>query len=86
MRALRSVERALRDHQPGMALALLLQLDRTVPSGKLSEEREATAIIARCALGEVPFGIDLPADFAERHPDSVYLRRIEQACEKNSHR
>jgi hypothetical protein len=80
VRALRGVERALRDRQPGLALALLRQLDRAVPDGKLGEEREATSAIARCALGTVPLGVDLAEDFADRHPDSVYLKRVEQAC------
>jgi hypothetical protein len=80
VRGLRSVERALRDGRPGLALALLTALDREVPDGKLSEEREATAVMARCALGDGPFGVDLEADFAERHPASVYLERVRQSC------
>lgn len=80
LRALRAVERALRDHQPGMALALLRELDRDVPDGQLLEEREATAAIARCATGDVPFGVDLARDFRESHPDSVYLGRVAQGC------
>jgi hypothetical protein len=82
VRTLRGAERALRDHQPGLALALLRELDRAVPNGKLIEEREATAAIARCALGQVPFGVDLAGDFAQRHPRSVYLQRVEQACQE----
>jgi hypothetical protein len=80
LRALRAVERALRDGQPGMALALLRELDRTIPDGQLMEEREATSAIARCAAGDVPFGVDLTRDFRERHPDSVYLGRVTQGC------
>jgi hypothetical protein len=80
VRALRSVERALRDDEPGMALALLRELDRAVPDGKLVEERDAMLAIARCARGEVPFGIDLARDFGERHPNSVYLERVTQNC------
>lgn len=80
VRALRAVERALRDHEPGMALALLRELDRAVPDGQLVEEREATAAIARCALGDVPFGVDPARDFREHHPDSVYLDRVAQGC------
>ena len=82
--ALRGVERALRDGQPGLAFALLQELDRTIPDGKLREEREATEAIARCALGRIPLGIDLAADFAEHHPDSVYLKRVEQSCARRS--
>jgi hypothetical protein len=80
VRALRSVERALREGRPGLALALLRELDRAVPGGRLVEEREATAAIARCAAGDLPFGVDLAGEFAGRHPDSVYRERVEQAC------
>ena len=80
VRALRSIERALRDQRPGLALALLAALDREVPGGRLSEEREATSVIAHCALGDGPFGIDLEAEFAERYPSSVYLERVRQSC------
>jgi hypothetical protein len=82
VRALRSVERALRDQQPRLALALLRELDAAVPDGKLREEREATSTIARCLAGEVPFDVNLARDFAEHHSGSVYQRRIEQACVK----
>lgn len=80
LRALRGVERALRDHQPGLALALLRRLDAEVPDGKLVEERDATAAIARCQLRDVPFGVDLARDFADRHPDSVYAERVAAGC------
>jgi hypothetical protein len=80
VRGLRSVDRALRDQRPGLALALLARLDREVPGGRLAEEREATSVIAHCALGDGPFGVDLAADFAERHPSSVYLERVRQSC------
>jgi hypothetical protein len=80
--ALRAVERALRDGRPGLALALLKELDRTVPAGRLVEEREATATIARCASGATPLGVDLAADFSSSYPSSVYRARVEQACAK----
>jgi len=78
--ALRAVERALRDGQPALAFALLQRLDHEVPNGTLLEEREATSAIARCALGRLPFGVNLAEDFAARHPDSVYLERVEGTC------
>jgi hypothetical protein len=80
VRALRAVERALREGNPGFALALLRELDRAVPNGQLVEERLATRTIARCATGDVPIGVDLADDFAARHPDSVYGRRVADAC------
>ena len=82
VRALRAVERALRDADPRLALAILQQLDRDVPQGKLVEERRATSVIARCSAGDVPFGVDLAEDFASDHPESVYLGRVEQSCQR----
>ena len=82
VRALRAVERALREGSPGLALALLGELDRAVPDGHLIEERAATAAIARCTLGQAPFGVDLAETFDEQHPGSVYVKRVRQACGK----
>jgi len=80
VRALRAVERALRDNQPRLALAILQQLDRAVPTGRLVEERRATSIIARCSAGDVPFDVNLAEHFAGDYPESVYLGRVQQSC------
>lgn len=80
VRALRSIERALRDGQPGLARALLQRLEREQPHGRLIEEREATAAIVRCTLGDVPFGVDPAQDFADRNPASLYLERVKHSC------
>ena len=80
VRALRNAERALRDGNPGLALAFLQELDRQVPNGQLAEERDAAGTLARCARGDHPFGVNLAAEFTERHPGSVYRARVEQAC------
>ena len=77
---LRSVERALREHHPGFALALLRELDRSVPNGQLTEERLAVRTIARGASGDVPLGVNLAEDFVVRYPNSVYGRRATEAC------
>ena len=77
---LRSMERALREHQPGFALALLRELDRSVPNGKLTEERLAVRTIARCASGDVPLGVNLADDFVDQYPNSVYGRRVTESC------
>ncbi len=78
--ALRNAERALRDGNPGLALAFLQALDRQVPNGQLAEERDAAGTLARCARGDHPFGVSLAAEFTEHHPGSVYRTRVEQAC------
>jgi hypothetical protein len=80
VRALRAVERALRERQPSLALALLADLDREIPRGSLVEERQATAAIARCAAGDVPFDVDLADLFASQYPSSVYLDRVRRSC------
>ena len=80
VRALRAVERALREGTPGFALSLLRELDRKLPNGRLLEERLATYSIARCASGDVPLGVNMADDFADRYPGSVYGRRVADAC------
>ncbi len=80
VRELRNAERALRDGNPGLALAFLQELDRQVPNGQLAEERDAAATTARCARGDHPFDVNLADEFAQRHPASVYRARVEQAC------
>jgi hypothetical protein len=79
VRTLRRVERALRDQNPRLALALLDDLERTVPNGQLGMERFAASTLARCALG---YGARsaLLEDFSHRHPSSAYLARIRQEC------
>ena len=80
VRALRNAERALRDGNPGLALAFLEELDRQVPHGQLTEERDAAATLARCARGDHPIGVDLASDFIERYPASVYRARVKETC------
>ena len=80
VRALRNAERALRDGNPGLALAFLQELDRQVPNGQLTEERQAARTIARCTSGDLPFGVNLAGEFTADHPASVYRARVEQAC------
>lgn len=80
VRTLRRVERALREQNPRLALALLSDLEREVPQGQLREERSAAETMARCALG---FGAPLllAREFSERYPESAYVARVRQVCE-----
>jgi hypothetical protein len=79
LRALRRVERALRDGQPRRALALLGELDRDVPEGRLVEERLATFLMARCAL-VLGTPERLRRELTDSYPRSVYRARVEQSC------
>jgi hypothetical protein len=79
IRALKRVERALREHEPRRALELLGELDRTVPSGKLEEERFAAFVMARCALGLGKPEL-VVREFEQRYGQSVYFARVRQAC------
>jgi len=84
LQALRAVDRALREGRPHLARALLQQLEREIPGGRLLEERQASLVMARCLAGETAFGVDPAEDFREAHPDSVYLSRVQQACAASS--
>lgn len=79
LRLLRSVEQALREQRPRHALALLDELDRKVPAGKLGEERLAAFVVARCEIG-LGSRAALLREFLGAHADSVYRARVEQAC------
>jgi hypothetical protein len=77
--AMRRVERALREQQPQRALTLLFELDRSVPSGMLMQERQAAFAIARCAA-RLGSAVQLAAEFASRYPNSPYIARVRDAC------
>jgi hypothetical protein len=85
VRALRNIERALRDGNPGLAQAFLDDLDRAVPGGQMREERSALRTIARCNAGQQPFGLDLADEFTAAYPSSAYRARVQQACGTDSH-
>ena len=74
LRALRNAERALRDGNPGLALAFLQELDRQVPNGQLTEERDAAVTLARCARGDRPFGVNLATSSPSATPGAFTAR------------
>jgi hypothetical protein len=81
LRALRRIERVLREQNPRLALALLSELDREVPGGKLLEERQTARTVANCALDDsASVANSRAAEFAARYPGSVYAPRVQQAC------
>jgi hypothetical protein len=76
---MRRVDRLLHEREPRRALALLYELDRNVPNGKLLQERDAAFALARCALG-LGTPAQLADEFEARYPGSVYLPRVRQQC------
>lgn len=81
VRALRRIERVLREHNPRLAAALLDELDRSVPRGKLVEERNAARTVSACGLDDAAsVANSRAAEFAARYPGSVYLPRVKRAC------
>jgi hypothetical protein len=82
--ALRRVERALREREPGRALALLDRLDAQVPEGRLLEERAAARTMARCAVsqlkGETRDAMQSVLEFSRSYPASVYFERVRGTC------
>jgi hypothetical protein len=81
LRTLRRVERAQREQNPRFALALLDELERSVPGGKLLEERSAARAVAACGLESAASVAGArAAEFSARYPRSVYLPRVREAC------
>jgi len=79
LRTLRRAEHAQREGNPRLALVLLEELSQSTRGGKLLEEREAEAVVARCAL-EPEQATALRSAFERTHPASVYLERIKHSC------
>jgi len=77
---LRRVERALRNADPALALALLRELDERYPRTRLAEERLAARTIADCRLAR-PDAAAQGRAFLRDHPASVYSERVQGACE-----
>jgi hypothetical protein len=80
LRILRRVERAQRAGNPRLALALLDELDRDRPRGKLLEERAAARAVAQCSSTFGDSRAALLARFRARYSSSVYSPRVEAAC------
>jgi hypothetical protein len=91
---LHRTERAIRAHDPALALALLAELDRAAPSATLREERRTARILAECEQGSEPDTRIMtentrrgsPAraraeQFLREQPSSVYSDRIRDICE-----
>ncbi len=84
VRLLREADRALRTGDPGTALTALGQLERSVPQGKLDEERAAARRLAECLQVPGAPTRDAARAFLRAHPSTVYSGRIRQVCELGS--
>jgi hypothetical protein len=72
------VQRALRDGNGALALAILNELDQTQPRGRLTEERQAARLMAGCLQGQDVSAAR--ARFFSRYPSSIYISRINERC------
>lgn len=80
LRSLRRIERALRTNNAKLALVLLDELDASGEPVRLGQERAAARAVATC-LVHPESKASVGSSFSEKYPKSVYLPRIEQACD-----
>jgi hypothetical protein len=78
---LERAERALRNHHPSLAAALIDELTQRFPRSLLLEERRAIELVARCQNSADASAVArLRAGFVHDYPTSVYAERVERAC------
>jgi hypothetical protein len=77
--ALERAELALRDRRPALALDILNECERNVTPGRMREERQAAAFVARCALFPEQRAT-LLGEFTRNYPRSAYAARVERSC------
>lgn len=77
---LKRVEQALRRNNGRLAVALLRELDETVPHGQLLQERAASRIMADCmnAPGEAR---EQALGYLARHATSPFAARVRSICQ-----
>jgi hypothetical protein len=76
---MRRIERSLRNDQPGLALALLAEVEARFPRSALEEERLAASVMAHCGLQD-PGHERRAESFLQSRPRSVYRTRVMAAC------
>lgn len=76
---LERAERAVRAHNPDLALVLAGELEDRYPGSQLHEERRAIEVMALCQAGS-SLASELGERFARRYPGSVYGERIAAEC------
>ena len=78
---LERAERALRNHNPALATALIAELTQRFPRSLLHEERRAIELMARCqAGGDASAAASLRTGFERDYPTSVYAERVARDC------
>ncbi|HEX2880004.1 MAG TPA: hypothetical protein VHO25_10775 [Polyangiaceae bacterium] len=80
----RGAQQHLNRGEPAAALSLLSEHARRFPSGVLSEEREASRVLALCSLGKGAAARALANDFVRRAPRSPFVDRVRAACPEPS--
>jgi hypothetical protein len=80
VRQLRRIERAIRDGNPRLALAIGDNLDRDIPGGQLLLERRAAHLMAGCQL-DASAGAPEAARFLADNPHTAYAPRLRALCE-----
>jgi hypothetical protein len=75
-----TAEAQLRGGHPAAALALYEQHLRDYPKGALRYESQSGRIVALCGVGRASEARAEIARFAERHPGSQALLRMQRAC------
>ena len=63
------------------ALALLDEAATLFPDGRLTQEHQASRILALCALGRKSDASAALERFRQRYRSSAHLGRIERACD-----
>jgi hypothetical protein len=79
VRQLRRIERAIRDGNPRLALAIGDNLDRDAPDGQLLLERRAARLMASCQLDPAT-GATPAARYLAGNPQSTYALRLRELC------
>jgi hypothetical protein len=77
---LRDAQLALRSGDPRRAMVLLSEHASKFPSGKLSDAREVTRVVALCDLGQRAAARAQADQFLARHPGSPFSDRVRRIC------
>jgi hypothetical protein len=77
---IRQAHDALRDGEPGFALAILDDHERRFPRGALAQDRDAQRVLALCALGRLEEARTAAARFLSGYPLSPHAPAVRDSC------